>query len=39
MASRILHSGQVNFIDFTDSRKLEVYIAANLPTVEPEVVT
>ncbi len=34
MAIKILQSNQVTFVDTTDSRKLEVYLASNLPTVQ-----
>jgi hypothetical protein len=34
MATTVLKSNQVTFVDTTDSRKLEVYIASNLPTVQ-----
>lgn len=34
MASTVLKSNQVTFVDTTDARKLEVYIASNLPTVQ-----
>lgn len=34
MAIKTLQSNQVTFVDTTDSRKLEVYLASNLPTVQ-----
>ena len=34
MSTTVLKSNQVTFVDTTDARKLEVYIASNLPTVQ-----
>ena len=34
MASKTLHSNQITFLDTTDDRKLDVYIASNLPTTQ-----
>ena len=34
MASKTLHSNPITFLDYTDNRKLEAYIASNLPTVQ-----
>ena len=34
MATKTFHSSTVAFLDATDSRKLEVYISSNLPTVQ-----
>ena len=34
MASQILTSNSVTFLDYTDNRKLEVYITSNLPTTQ-----
>lgn len=31
---RTLHSNAITFVDYTDSRKLEVYITSNLPTIQ-----
>ena len=32
MAQKIVHSGKVNFLDYTDLRKVEVYLSSTLPT-------
>ena len=32
MASKTLHSNTITFLDYTDGRKLDVYITSNLPT-------
>ena len=34
MAPRTIYSNAVTFVDYTDSRKLEIYIASNRPTVQ-----
>ena len=34
MASKTLHTNQITFMDLTDDRKLDVYIASNLPTTQ-----
>ena len=34
MADKIFHSTAVTFVDMTDSRKLDVYISSNHPTVQ-----
>lgn len=34
MSTTVLKSNQVTFVDTTDARKLEVYLASNLPTVQ-----
>ena len=34
MASQTIRSSSVTFLDYTDSRKLEVYIASTLPTTQ-----
>ena len=32
MASKTLHSNQITFLDYTDNRRLDVYISSSLPT-------
>ena len=34
MAPRTIYSNAVTFVDYTDSRKLDIYIASNRPTVQ-----
>lgn len=34
MAERTLHSGSVQFIDTTDTSKIDIHVSANLPTVQ-----
>ena len=34
MASKTLHSSAVTFVDYSDNRQLDVYIASNLPTTQ-----
>lgn len=34
MANKTLHTNQITFMDLTDDRKLDVYIASNLPTTQ-----
>lgn len=34
MASKTLHSNSVTFVDYSDNRQLDVYIASNLPTTQ-----
>ena len=34
MASKTIHSTPITFMDYSDSRRVDIYIASNLPTVQ-----
>ena len=34
MATKTVNSGKINFLDYTDLRKVEVYLASTLPTTQ-----